>query len=169
MARAALMPAVALALLLSSTAPASAGPTAGGDIGIGIALGDPTGLSAKVWLDRSHALDFAASWSFEDDRLALYGDYLFHFWGALGPRAKHRAFDLPVYAGIGAKLSLGGKGTGHFKDHDSAGLGMRVPLGVTMVFTEAPFDIFLEIAPGILLAPKTAFDLDAALGTRFYF
>ena len=169
MARVALTPFLAISLLLASAAPAAAGPTTGGDIGVGIALGDPTGLSAKVWLDRTHALDFAASWSFEDDRLDLYGDYLFHFWGALGPGAKHRAFNLPLYAGIGTKLSVGGGGKGHFTDDDSAGLGLRVPFGVTMVFTEAPFDIFLEIAPGILLMPKSAFDLDAALGTRFYF
>jgi hypothetical protein len=169
MIRAALTPIAAAALMLALAAPSFASPTAGGDIGVGISLGEPTGLSAKAWLDQQHALDFAASWSFEDDRIALYGDYLFHFWDALGPKAKHSAFRLPLYIGIGGKISLGSGGKGHFDKDDNVGLGVRVPLGVTMVFTEAPFDIFLEITPGILLVPKSSFDFDAALGARFYF
>jgi hypothetical protein len=36
------------------------------DFGLGIILGCPTGLSAKLWLSKSSAFDAATAWSFSD-------------------------------------------------------------------------------------------------------
>lgn len=158
-----------LAVAAVAPAPAFAAPSAGGPVGVGISLGDPTGLSAKAWLNAQNALDFAASWSFEDERFAIYTDYLFHFWGGMPKEVRRRAWEVPLYAGVGGKVSLGKGGRGRFDGEDGVGVGVRVPLGISMIFRDAPFDIFVEVAPGLLIVPETAFDLDGALGGRFYF
>ena len=48
-------------------------------LGLGIILGEPTGISFKSWLSTTTAFDMAAAWSFVDeDALHLHGDYLVH-------------------------------------------------------------------------------------------
>jgi hypothetical protein len=38
-----------------------------------------------------------------------------------------------------------------------------------MLLDRAPVEIFLEIVPGLDLIPGTDFDLDGAIGARYYF
>ena len=48
-------------------------------LGIGVMVGEPTGVSVKKWLDATHAIDGGAAWSIAgDDALSLHADYLFH-------------------------------------------------------------------------------------------
>ena len=35
------------------------------EFGLGIQLGEPTGLNGKLWTGRSNAFDFTLAWSFE--------------------------------------------------------------------------------------------------------
>jgi hypothetical protein len=47
--------------------------------GLGIILGEPTGISAKYWTGSTTALDFGLGYSFEkNSRMHLHADYLFH-------------------------------------------------------------------------------------------
>ncbi len=48
-------------------------------------------------------------------------------------------------------------------------LGVRIPLGLDYVFQEAPFDVFIEVAPIVNLVPETEFDLSGGVGVRFWF
>jgi len=48
-------------------------------------------------------------------------------------------------------------------------LGLRLPVGLTYLFDGAPVDLFLEAVPSLDLLPGTSFDLDAALGARYWF
>ena len=124
--------------------------------GLGVILGEPTGISFKTWLNKDRAIDAAAAWSFGgEDAFHLHGDYLFHNRTLLN-------FDknvIPLYYGIGGRLRFQGQSK----------FGVRFPLGVTFFIREAPIDIFLELVPILNLAPSTEFDFNGAIGARYYF
>lgn len=148
------------ALFLSAlifAAAADAQPPGGGRFGLGIVVGEPTGVTGKVWLHPNHALDVTASWSFQADGFFAAIDYLFHS----PPVARAASFDLPLYVGVGAALAAG--------RHHSAGIGVRVPLGVAFEFKPVPLELTLEVAPGAWLAPSTDFAIDGGVGLRYYF
>jgi hypothetical protein len=131
--------------------------------GLGVIVGEPTGLSLKYWLDKVCAIDGAVAWSYsENDSLQLYGDYLIHNYELLN------SDELPFYCGLGARLK--------FKDNDGRGrnrndeiFGIRVPLGVTYLFNDTPIDLFFELVPVLDLAPDVDLNINAAVGLRFYF
>lgn len=125
--------------------------------GIGIVVGEPTGISAKWRLREENAFDAAAAWSFggRKDALQLHVDYLRHRYGMFRPdRGK-----LPWYYGIGGRVVFG----------DKAVLGIRIPLGLAYEFAADPIDLFIEIVPVLDLAPSTDFHLNGAIGGRFWF
>ena len=127
-----------------------------GPFGLGIILGEPTGISAKLWLGDSHAVDGAVAWSFQDDgAFYVHGSYLYHMHDLI-PVEKG---SLPVYVGIGGKFSL----------RDDPYVGVRIPVGLVYHFPTAPLDVFLEVAPGLGLVPSTKADWGAGLGLRYYF
>ena len=152
-----------IAIIVFLLAASSANARTQDDFGIGIILGEPTGLSLKYWIDEEIAVDGALAWSYsENDSFQLHGDYLIHNYEWLEAR------EMPVYYGIGARLK--------FKDSDGRGrnendaiLGIRVPLGITYLFDEAPLDMFFELVPVLDIAPDVDLDLNAALGLRYYF
>jgi hypothetical protein len=125
-----------------------------GKFGVGIMVGEPTGVSAKLWLGKRSALDAAAAWSFRDNgTLCLHAGYLYHFLN-IQPAVPD---GFCSYAGAGAKLL--------FRDETAAGL--RIPLG--LIYSYRRIELFLEIAPSVLFVPDTAADLDGGAGIRFYF
>lgn len=129
------------------------------ELGIGVIVGEPTGISAKKWLSSEHAVDAALAWSFSHDtRVQVHGDYLYH---------RSRAFAtedvsgrIPFYFGIGGRAILGAD--------DDALIGARFPVGVGKTLRSAPLELFLEIVPILNLVPDTEFDLNGALGVRYY-
>lgn len=124
--------------------------------GLGVILGEPTGLSAKLWTSRTTALDGALAWSFgREDAFHIHGDFLFHDYHLI----KVSEGKLPVYYGIGGRLKL---------ELESL-LGVRFPLGLNYQFAKAPLDLFIEIVPILELVPATDFNLNAAIGMRFFF
>ncbi|MDD5582336.1 MAG: hypothetical protein PHS99_03870 [Candidatus Marinimicrobia bacterium] len=124
----------------------------GEGFGLGIILGEPTGLSGKVWMNSNAAVDMAAAWSFGDNgAVHLHGDYVFHNKNLLD-----FAF---LYYGIGAKVKLA----------DDIQVGIRIPVGLVHTFQEAPLDVFFEIVPGLNLIPDTDFYVHGGLGIRYYF
>jgi hypothetical protein len=130
----------------------------GGPFGLGIILGEPTGISGKFNISKRNAIDGAVAWSLKDDNdLHLHGDYLYHNYSWIIPDTG----ELPVYFGIGGRIKIRDK-------HDDE-IGIRFPIGMDYIFEEAPFDIFLEVVPIMNLAPETEFDINAAVGGRFFF
>jgi hypothetical protein len=119
-------------------------------LGIGVVLGEPSGLAAIMWLGGRNAIDLVAAWSFLGGSLYLQSDYQFHF-----------AADRPLtfYTGVG--------GFAQFAEDPE--IGFRVPLGVTYLFQQAPIDIFAELGAGMALIPETRFRLNGGVGFRFYF
>jgi hypothetical protein len=132
-------------------------------MGLGLIMGEPTGLSAKVWTSSRVALDAAVGYSFwrHGQALQVHGDMLWH------TRSLIQSADgfLPLYIGIGARVKLADE------EHDYPDLrvGLRIPFGLEYVFTRVPVGLFLELVPIIDLAPETDWSGNSAIGFRYYF
>jgi hypothetical protein len=124
--------------------------------GLGIIVGEPTGISVKQWTDSRTAVDAAIAWSFEKEAaLHLHGDLLYH---SFTPPKIDRG-KLTWYYGIGGRV----------KFEDDSKVGVRVPLGMDYFFGTAPLDFFFELVPILDLAPSTDFGMNAAIGIRYFF
>lgn len=130
--------------------------------GMGIILGEPTGLSAKLWTSGDNAFDLAAAWSFRnyhnnhnDGSILLQADYVWHFFNAISV-SKGK---LPVYVGIGGRVVLA----------DDPSFGVRIPVGIDYLFADAPIDVFLELVPILDLSPETDFGVGGGIGIRYWF
>jgi hypothetical protein len=129
-------------------------------MGLGIILGEPTGINGKFWLSNRTAFDAAAAWSFTNhSRFQVQGDFVFHNYSVLKRTFEVTSGDLPLYYGIGARLRL---------DNQDE-FGLRFVAGMAYIFPTAPFDLFFEVAPIMDLAPDTELDGSAAIGFRIWF
>ena len=128
------------------------------ELGVGVIVGEPTGLTLKQWVSRSTAFDAGLAWSFVNDTsIQIHADYLHHrvylfetddFEGRV-----------PVYYGLGARTVLS----------DDPTVGVRFPVGVGKTFSDYPIELFFEIVPILDIVPKSHFDINAAIGARYYF
>ncbi len=142
-----------VSLLLAAGLPAAAQDRG---FGLGLILGEPTGVSLKSWTGRRTAIDAAAAWSFDrDGSLHLHMDYLIHDFDLIRTRTGR----LPVYYGIGGRLRL----------EDKTRIGVRIPVGMCYIFDDAPFDIFLELGPVFDVVPRTELTVSGFIGFRYYF
>ncbi|MDD8019918.1 MAG: hypothetical protein PHU81_01860 [Acidobacteriota bacterium] len=123
-------------------------------LGLGIILGEPTGVIAKYWTGSRTAFDIAGSWSFSgENAFHLHADYLLHSF------IKVEAGKLAVYYGIGARLNL----------QDDARFGAKIPLGLSYMFENSPLEVFFEISPVMDLIPDTKLRLLGFVGVRYFF
>ncbi len=147
-----------LILFASNTSQARAG-----DMGIGIIIGEPTGICAVTKLNDFNSLNAALAWSLAGNgSLHLHIDDVFY-----------RTISQPFrfYYGGGIRLLLvdfNDNNNNHKKDKD-AHLGIRFPFGINFPFTPSPFDAFFEVVPILDLLPGSGFDINAAVGVRYYF
>lgn len=124
--------------------------------GIGIILGEPTGISFKNWTSSQTAVDGGLAWSFtHNGSLHLHVDYLVHNFNLF----KVEKGKLTLYYGIG----------GRFKSEKKERIGARIPVGLCYIPAKAPLDVFLEVAPLLDVAPATEFGLTGGIGLRYYF
>jgi hypothetical protein len=139
------------------------------NFGLGVIVGEPTGLSAKLWTSQTNAFDFGLGWSVGGDRIGrnighydggsrvhFHMDYLWHSFGVI--RSAER---VQLYYGLGGRFNNGG-------DYESS-LALRAAFGAAWVPSEIPIDVFLELVPSFQFAPSTGFGLDAGIGARYYF
>jgi hypothetical protein len=112
----------------------------------------------------------AMAWSVPASKFQLHGDMLFNLLTVHDPNAPNVAF--PMYAGVGLRLRLAGDPDAN-KLNGPADLpvqiGLRMPLGISLLPDDFPLDAFVEIVPVIGVFPTTNFDLDAAIGFRAFF
>lgn len=138
--------------------------------GLGVIIGEPTGISAKLWTSSNNAFAFGLGWSMGGDRFGrwydgyynggsrvhFHMDYLWHAWNAI-----HSTERFPLYYGVGGRINTG---AGY-----NSSLAIRGAFGVAWLPRETPIDVFLEVAPSLQLTSSTGFGIDAALGARYYF
>lgn len=131
---------------------------AGGDFDLGIIIGDPTGVSAKKWLDATHAIDVAVGWKTGSvDETTAQADYLIHDLTIFG----NSKWPSVLYYGIGIRVN----DRSNRRQRD----GLRLPVGVELQPTVPSLLLFAEIAPRLDVTPKTDLQLDAAIGFRYRF
>jgi len=136
--------------------------------GLGIMLGEPTGLSAKAWTSPINAIDFGLGVGLGGDRIKYKGvydngsrvhfhmDYLWHSFRAIGSTGR-----VPLYYGIGARFNSGG-------GYDES-LGIRGVIGFEWFPDNTTLDIFFEAVPVFQVTPLTGLGMDAAVGIRYFF
>ena len=125
--------------------------------GLGVILGEPTGISGKLWNGRTTAFNGAVAWSFEkNNAFHLHLDHVFHNQKIIEVE-KGR---LPVYYGIGGRVRF---------DDDDVRIALRIPVGINYQFADAPVDLFFEIVPLLDLIPSTEFDFNGGIGVRYFF
>lgn len=136
--------------------------------GMGLILGEPTGLSAKLWTSRDNAFDFGFGLGLGGDRIKYQGnydrtgrihfhmDYLWHAFNAISSTEK-----FPLYYGFGGRYNSGG-------GYDGS-LGIRGVFGIAWFPHSTPIDVFLEIVPVFQVTPLTGLGFNAGLGIRYFF
>lgn len=120
----------------------------------GLMIGEPTGVSFKMWRNNKTAFDAGLAWSFSDDgSLHIHGDYLLHNW------LEVEEGSLAFYYGIGARIRV----TSNSK------FGARIPVGLQYLMEESRIGFFFEIAPILNLLPDTDLDVNGGIGVRYFF
>ncbi len=136
-----------------------------GTFGLGVILGEPTGISAKLYLQDDQAIQAAIGFAFIRAGLHVHADYVLH------PiiLQTRDSFVLPVYVGPGVRLIQydGGRDDAYFA------IGARAVGGLLFDFKEVPLDAFVEVAGVLELRFRDGdglgFALNAAAGARYYF
>ncbi len=139
---------------LSISSKVQAQQTGGGKTGVGIMLGEPSGISLKSWNNSNTAWDLGLAWSLSGkDAIHVHADYLWHKWLDV------EKGELAFYYGIGGRVV--------FTDDPFA--GVRVPFGLNYLIEDSPVGVFFELAPILDFLPDTDGDVNGSLGVRFYF
>ena len=132
-----------------------------GKFGLGVVVGEPTGLAWKYWLEGTNALDGSIGFA-PSDRFRLSVDYLWH----AHPFSEKA---LALHYGPGVTF---GFGQSHYSSdyfgENGGGFGFRGVVGLTYLIKNTPLDVFFEAAPVIILAPSATSGVDLGLGLRAY-
>lgn len=137
-----------------------------GTFGLGLIVGLPTGIAAKLYLQDDQAVQGAFGVNFVSGGVHLHADYVFHPY-ILQDKEE---FTMPVYAGPGARLVQYREG----RDGDNyVALGARGVVGMLFDFKKLPLDVFLEAAfvleYGFADEEGFGVTLDVGAGARYYF
>jgi len=120
---------------------------------LGIILGEPTGISLKMWQSDNTAFGAGFAWSFGGrGSVHIHADYLRHNWLDV------ETGSLALYYGLGARVRLA----------DNSRLGARIPIGLQFNIPDTRLSTFFEVAPLLDLIPDTSFDVNGGLGLRIY-
>jgi hypothetical protein len=135
------------------------------DFGIGLFLGEPTGLDLKLGLGNRSSLDLLFGWH----ELDYDNSHYVHVTYLLTPVVSEgRSVVVPLRIGIG--LALADDAAFH-----SLHAAVRLPLELGLRFRSVPLEIYGEVSflvwfgRGYCGADTACFDLDGGLGIRFYF
>jgi hypothetical protein len=125
--------------------------------GIGLIVGEPTGISLKTWTSSTTAIDGGMAWSFHrETALHIHADYLWHSFDLIKTQER-----IPVYYGVGGRIRFGNK--------VDSGIGVRGVVGLNFFLKQAPIDFFLELAPILDLIPETSLSMNGGIGVRYFF
>ena len=143
--------------------------------GLGLMLGSASGLSGKLYVSESTAIDFGigAHQGFRDDRgLHIHADFLWHPVVLASPDS----FELPLYLGLGFRYLDHDRLDDRDDNRDHEHLGIRGPVGLLLDFNRVPLDIFMELAMVLDVSSfddarrdHGGLDIDGSIGLRYYF
>lgn len=173
-----------LALMLFSAAPAHADDTEGGGaaggggggagtgrgdekgtFGVGIVIGEPVGICARLYLQDDQAIQAAVGAAFIGGGFQAHADYAFHPY-ILQSR---ESFVLATYVGPGVRLA---QHAGDGARDSYFALGVRGVGGLLFDFKN-PLDAFFEVAGvleyGFADGKGPGLGFNAGAGVRYYF
>jgi hypothetical protein len=164
--------AAAAALVLAVTAPSASAQAdeEKGAFGLGLIVGEPTGVSAKLYLSDDQAVDAAVGGAVIGRGIQVHADYLWHPWIL----ENEDTFVLPAYVGPGLRLLQHDRGRGVEGDFH---FGLRGVAGMLFDFRNIPLDVFVEVA-GVVdyrsgggddTHAGAGLDINAGAGVRYYF
>ena len=139
------------------------------NLGLGLVLGTPSGISARIATGNSNSINVILGYDVNqndnryyrnnccNDRGVLYmgADYVWYNYNLIHVSQGR----LPLYYGPGVNVVIS----------DYSSIGIRGVVGLEYQFANAPFDLFLEIGPGVNIIPNTAVGVDAGFGGRYFF
>ena len=126
--------------------------------GLGVMIGAPTGISAKILRSKKHPLDAGISFG---NNFEVHSTYLL-------PQKKRLVLErtrLRWYWGIGGKL----KSVDKKDEDDEIYLGPRASIGINHYFKKLSLEGFAESAINVFVLPSSDVDLDITIGARYYF
>jgi len=155
-----------------------------GNVGIGILVGNPLALSAKVFVAPKHALSFAAGygWLMSPEEAGRKGTYRLHIDYAWHPGAlaSNQVMDLLPYVGIGigsgffvARIPAPDGMSSHLRARPISFLRLPV-LGLAFHWQRVPLDTAIEASwtPAMIWIPAPHGDVkfaDFGIAVRYFF
>lgn len=135
--------------------------------GIGVILGEPTGLTGKYWLNNKEAYDLSVSFRFSS-YLYLSGAYLYHNYDVF--RNMKNPGSAALYYGGGFRLIADSEH--HYRKHYADNsydtiFGLRGTIGGSYLIPNQPFEVFIELSPVMNITPATDWDFSAGVGARY--
>jgi hypothetical protein len=144
--------------MLAVAAPARA------DVGLGVFVGEPTGIDLKLGLSQRSGLDLLIGWDTYHDNHDHYG---------------HLTYLVTPFVGVGDSITVPlrlGIGGAIYDDGDfnnGTNVAVRLPAEIGLRFRRTPIEIYGEIALKITFIDENnnndTVDLDGGMGIRFYF
>jgi hypothetical protein len=148
-----------LAVLLAGfTATAAHAQRTSGAVGLGGQIGEPSGLTLKIYNEDAPSYDFLAAWDL-DDFFFLNGHALWNY----DINAENIEQDFEWFIGPGAFIGIDDRGV-----DDEAVFGISGTIGLNLV-VDRRFEFYGQITPRIALIPETDGDIGGGIGFRFYF
>lgn len=151
---------------LTNTAPVK--ERQGGNLGVGILLGDINGLSLKVWDGHSHGLQVRVG-SSGLNTFTISANYAYHFRPVEVPDA---SYSLPFYVGLGGRFQAEGGPTVNLLG------GIEAVAGMSIMVPDLPIELFMEVRPAVVLyTPPVGSEaqvwlgagIEGGMGIHYYF
>lgn len=160
-----ILPLIAAAALVA-TSPVARAESEKGVFGIGLIVGEPTGVSAKYYVGDDMAVDVAVGATFIGRGLQIHSDFLWHPFILQNTEN----FVFPFYAGAGVRIQR--RDPGDMTERHTR-LGIRGVAGGLLDFREIPIDVFFEAALvgdyRTLDNDHFGLDINVSAGVRYYF
>ncbi|MBV8757956.1 MAG: hypothetical protein JO257_11790 [Deltaproteobacteria bacterium] len=134
------------------------------DVGLGLFVGEPTGLDLKIGISPRSGLDLVFGWDTYRDNRDQYGHVTYLATLLVG---HGESVNVPLRLGVGAAFY------GDRSFSNGTNVAVRVPLELGLRFRTAPVEIYGEIALKLTFVDanndKDDVDLDGGIGFRIYF
>jgi hypothetical protein len=127
-----------------------------GDLGLGGQIGDPSGITLKIYQRPTFAYELVAAWDL-DDFFFLNGHALF----------ERPIPDSPLRYYLGPGVVIGVQDDDTPRSRNDVVVGISGQAGVNF-FVER-FEVFLHLTPRLNVIPDTDGEIGGGIGLRYYF
>ena len=154
-------------MLLMLSIVAMANPFPSGNVGVGIALGAPTGFVGKMYLGESLGVQLSIGSDLgEIGNVGVTTDVVNHFSAVNNVEDGYSIFP---YAGGGITASASSRTTTTNRTSAETFVGPRGIIGCGVVIDGLSGELFVEVAPTIYVVQRFSWGVDGQLGIRYYF